>query len=77
MKKTAPKKMTLTRETIGTLSDSDTQQVFGGVTGQLQFRKHNREFTEPIFGILQRVPFVVAEAKDYDWVRSDMLSQLL
>jgi hypothetical protein len=34
MKKTAPKKMTLTRETIGTLSDSDTQQVFGGVTGQ-------------------------------------------
>ncbi len=30
MKKTAPKKMTLTRETIGTLSDSDTQKVFGG-----------------------------------------------
>ncbi|HTG33375.1 MAG TPA: hypothetical protein VLB76_10635 [Thermoanaerobaculia bacterium] len=30
MKKTAPKKMTLSRETIGTLSDSDTQKVFGG-----------------------------------------------
>ena len=30
MKKTAPKKMALSRETIGTLSDSDTQKVFGG-----------------------------------------------
>jgi len=34
MKKIAPKKMALSRETIGTLSDSDTQQVFGGVTTQ-------------------------------------------
>jgi hypothetical protein len=34
MKKTAPKKMALSRETIGTLGDSDTQKVFGGVTGQ-------------------------------------------
>ena len=33
MKKTAPKKMTLTRETIGTLSDSDTKQALGGATG--------------------------------------------
>jgi hypothetical protein len=30
MKKTTPKKMALSRETIGTLSDSDTQKVFGG-----------------------------------------------
>jgi hypothetical protein len=34
MKKTAPKKMTLSRETIGTLSDSETKQILGGVTNQ-------------------------------------------
>jgi hypothetical protein len=30
MKKTAPKKMTLTRETLGTLSDSDVKAILGG-----------------------------------------------
>lgn len=29
MKKTAPKKMTLSRETLGALSDSDTKNVLG------------------------------------------------
>jgi hypothetical protein len=30
MKKIAPKKMTLSRETLGTLSDSETKQILGG-----------------------------------------------
>jgi hypothetical protein len=30
MKKTAPKKMTLSRETLGTLSDSDVKAILGG-----------------------------------------------
>ena len=30
MKKTAPKKMTLTRETIGTLNDKDMKAILGG-----------------------------------------------
>ena len=34
MKKTAPKKMTLSRETLGTLSDSDVKAILGGVTNQ-------------------------------------------
>ena len=33
MKKTSPKKMALSRETLGTLSDSDTKQVLGAATG--------------------------------------------
>ncbi len=33
MKKTAPKKMTLSRETLGTLSDSETKQILGGASG--------------------------------------------
>jgi len=34
MKKTAPKKMALSRETLGILSDSDTKEAMGGVTNQ-------------------------------------------
>jgi hypothetical protein len=34
MKKTAPRKMTLARETLGILSDSDTKAIVGGVTNQ-------------------------------------------
>jgi hypothetical protein len=30
MKKTAPKKMTLSRETLGTLSDSEVKAILGG-----------------------------------------------
>ncbi|MFL6235197.1 MAG: class I lanthipeptide [Thermoanaerobaculia bacterium] len=30
MKKTAPKKMTLTRETLGTLSDKEMKEILGG-----------------------------------------------
>jgi hypothetical protein len=30
VKKTAPKKMTLTRETIGTLNDKDMKAILGG-----------------------------------------------
>ena len=30
MKKTAPKKMTLSRETLGTLSDKDITAILGG-----------------------------------------------
>jgi hypothetical protein len=30
MKKAAPKKMTLTRETLGTLSDKDMKAILGG-----------------------------------------------
>lgn len=32
MKKTAPKKITLSRETLGVLSDSHTLNVLGGAT---------------------------------------------
>jgi natural product precursor len=32
MKKTAPKKMTLNRETIGTLNDKDMKAILGGAT---------------------------------------------
>lgn len=30
MKKTAPKKMTLSRETLGTLSDKEMKEILGG-----------------------------------------------
>lgn len=30
MKKTAPKKMTLSRETLGTLSDQEMKEILGG-----------------------------------------------
>jgi hypothetical protein len=32
MKKTAPKKMTLTRETLGTLNDKDMKAILGRAT---------------------------------------------
>ena len=34
MKKTTPKKMTLSRETLGILGDSDAKEILGGVTAR-------------------------------------------
>lgn len=34
MKKTAPKKITLSRETLGILSDKNMKEILGGVTAK-------------------------------------------